>query len=407
MTKDLNKGITKIQYNSLNLPYELLIKKTDVSGKIYYTYSASGVKLKTKHLKAKNLGYTPVTGTEGDSNFDVIGNTDYVGNKVYEDGSLKRILVNGGYIESSTYHYYLTDHLGNNRMTVNQNGVKTQWNHYYPFGMAFADKFDNGSKQPYKYNGKELDQMHGLNLYDYSARYYEPAIGRFTTVDPHAENYYSWSPYAYVGNNPIRLTDPTGMDWFVEKESGNVIFVKGIDNLANLDLDLREIYGIKDVEGYSRLGADDMFGDNVIYGEETSNVLEASFLNMGDDSNRFMKNNGYNKVISATEGIYSQRTWQITDGDDFYTQIDPEFTLKEKTEWTYVEKDKTQVKKVARESNREHNFSGLPMVWSNNQVYRKRTDYLYSIPKRTKSEMNKIYPERNKSILKRLGELFF
>jgi RHS repeat-associated protein len=83
---------------------------------------------------------------------------------------------------------------------------------YYPFGTSFADA-SGTSTQPYKYNGKELDQMHGLNLYDYSARYYESAIGRFTTVDPLAEMYYSWSPYSYVGNNPLRRTDPTGMYW--------------------------------------------------------------------------------------------------------------------------------------------------------------------------------------------------
>lgn len=54
--------------------------------------------------------------------------------------------------------------------------------------------------------------MHGLNLYAYSARYYESAVGRFTTVDPHAEKYYSISPYVYAANNPIKVTDPTGMD---------------------------------------------------------------------------------------------------------------------------------------------------------------------------------------------------
>ncbi|MDU1893127.1 MAG: RHS repeat-associated core domain-containing protein, partial [Dysgonomonas sp.] len=64
--------------------------------------------------------------------------------------------------------------------------------------------------QPYKYNGKELDEMHGVNMYDYSARYKDE--WRFTTMDPHAENYYSWSPYAYVMNNPLKYIDPTGMD---------------------------------------------------------------------------------------------------------------------------------------------------------------------------------------------------
>ena len=55
--------------------------------------------------------------------------------------------------------------------------------------------------------------MHGLNMYDYHARQRDPAIGRFTMVDPLAEKYYSWSPYAYYANNPIKIIDPTGMDW--------------------------------------------------------------------------------------------------------------------------------------------------------------------------------------------------
>ncbi|GHV39013.1 hypothetical protein FACS1894179_03270 [Bacteroidia bacterium] len=237
MATDSHKGILGIKYNSLNLPYELLIKNTEVSGKVYYTYSASGVKLKTKHMKAQNLGYTPVTGTAGDTNLDVAKTTDYVGNKVYEDGMLKRVLVDGGYIEGGVYHYYLNDHLGNNRMTVNQNGVKTQWNHYYPFGMAFADKYDNGTNQPYKYNGKELDPMYGLNLYDYSARYMDAAIGRFTTVDPLAEKYYSISPYAYCANNPINAIDIGGKFF---------IFVNGfnpVEWLYNTDRVTDNFYG--------------------------------------------------------------------------------------------------------------------------------------------------------------------
>jgi len=53
--------------------------------------------------------------------------------------------------------------------------------------------------------------MHGLDTYDYGARGYYPAMGRFMIVDPLAEDYYETSPYAYGLNNPMRYTDPTGM----------------------------------------------------------------------------------------------------------------------------------------------------------------------------------------------------
>lgn len=66
------------------------------------------------------------------------------------------------------------------------------------------------NSQPYKYSGKELDTSHGLNLYDFSARHYDGTVPRFTTVDPLAEKHYSWSPYVYCLNNPLRFIDPDG-----------------------------------------------------------------------------------------------------------------------------------------------------------------------------------------------------
>ena len=218
MNKDLNKGISDIQYNSLNLPQVMIINSPTAKAKNYYTYSASGVKLRTEQRYDPNYTVTPSNATnptnDGLADYK---NTDYVGNIVYEtvkSGSTitnrTRILVDGGYYEGGVYYFYLTDHLGNNRVVVNQSGTVTQKNHYYPFGTAFADKYDNGTNQPYKYNGKELDGMHQLNLYDYSARYYESALGRFTSVDPLAEKYYSWSPYVYCANNPIKYIDLKG-----------------------------------------------------------------------------------------------------------------------------------------------------------------------------------------------------
>ena len=63
----------------------------------------------------------------------------------------------------------------------------------------------------YLYNSKELNRDFDINLYEYGARWYDPAIGRWTTIDPLAESYYPYSPYNYVLGNPIRLIDPDGM----------------------------------------------------------------------------------------------------------------------------------------------------------------------------------------------------
>ena len=189
LTKDLNKGISGITYNFLNLPN--VVTFSDGST-ITYTYGADGTKLRTVH----KIGSTTPT-------------TDYCGNVVYENGVQKLLLTEEGYVtlSDSKYHYYLKDHQGNNRVVISQSGTVEETNHYYPFGGAFAS---TSNVQPYKYNGKELDSKKGLNWYDYGARHYDAALGRFTTNDRFAEKYYSMSPYQYGANNPVNNIDVNG-----------------------------------------------------------------------------------------------------------------------------------------------------------------------------------------------------
>ena len=191
LTKDLNKRITDIQYNCLNLPSAVTFSDGST---ITYVYAADGTKLRTVH----KIGGATTT-------------TDYCGNVVYENGAQKLLITEEGYITLSDnkYYYYLKDHQGNNRVVINQSGAVEETNHYYLFGGVFAS---STSTQPYKYNSKEYDTKKGLNWYDYGARHYDAVLGRFMTVDPLAEKYYSESLYTYCYSNPINCIDPNGKD---------------------------------------------------------------------------------------------------------------------------------------------------------------------------------------------------
>ena len=200
LTKDSNKGITNISWNSLNLPN--VVSFSDGST-ITYTYAADGTKLRTVH----NINGTTTQ-------------TDYCGSAIYENGTAKLWQTEAGYISmtDSKYHYYLQDHQGNNRVVVSETGATEEVNHYYAFGGLFSP---SGSVQPFKYNGKELDTQKGLNWYDYGARQYDATLGRWFAVDPLAEKYYDTSTYAYCANTPINTIDYEGK---------LVIFINGFHN---------------------------------------------------------------------------------------------------------------------------------------------------------------------------------
>ena len=113
-------------------------------------------------------------------------------------------------INNPTFHYFTQDHLGNNRIVLNEDGTVEQIMHYYPFGGAFNDAGLNPEFQQYKYNGKELNRTLGLDTYDYGARQYFSALQMWDRIDPKCEEDYSVSPYVYCRNNPIKNVDMEG-----------------------------------------------------------------------------------------------------------------------------------------------------------------------------------------------------
>jgi RHS repeat-associated protein len=144
--------------------------------------------------------------------------TDYSGMFVYQDDHLEYILTPEGRLKWDDHvnqfyaEYFIKDHLGNVRTVITSDPhvhYIVQGTDYYPFGQEIT--VYGASDNQIKYNSKELQTDAGLNWYDYGARFYDQVLGRWHSVDPVAESYFSFSSYNYVRNNPILRVDKFGM----------------------------------------------------------------------------------------------------------------------------------------------------------------------------------------------------
>jgi len=186
-------------YNILNLP----IVATIPAGTATYTYDATGNKLRKVDALS---GVTTTTDYINGIQYNGNGTTDTLSFIQTEEG---KAVHNG---TTYDYQYYLGDNLGNTRITFNTKtgtAYAVQQDDYYPFGMEILRGTLLSNKNEYLYNKKELQEE--FSEYDYGARFYDPVIARWTTVDPLAEKSRRWSPYNYVQDSPIRLIDPDGM----------------------------------------------------------------------------------------------------------------------------------------------------------------------------------------------------
>ena len=111
-----------------------------------------------------------------------------------------------------TVYYLLTDHLGSVDVVLDEDGNVVERRDYLPYGSARAEvKGPAAPDTDQGFTGKELDEETGLQYY--GARYYDPSIGRFVSVDPwegDLKDPQTFNKFAYVRNNPVRYVDPTG-----------------------------------------------------------------------------------------------------------------------------------------------------------------------------------------------------
>ncbi|WP_419517142.1 RHS repeat-associated core domain-containing protein, partial [Leyella stercorea] len=210
-------------------------------------------------------------------------NNDYVDGKGFccNDGSLEaaqtRALARAAknnFQEGDAYEkmqfYYHPDHLGSSSYITNLEGEVVQHIEYVPFGEVFIEERNNIWNTPYLFNAKEFDEETGL--YYYGARYYEPRLSLWMSIDPLSLDYPNMTTYAYCSNNPIMATDVDGErilfvngywnssfigDWIGSKHSKRQYWGKNFDKAAqNFFGDYSTIIDACFIDGSSKWGGD-------------------------------------------------------------------------------------------------------------------------------------------------------
>ena len=162
----------------------------------------------------------------GKDNDDYVNGQSFCCNDATPEAAQARAMArtrsaNGNFKPNEDYEkmqfYYHPDHLGSSSYITNLDGEVSQHIEYVPFGEVFIEERNNTWNTPYLFNAKEFDEETGL--YYYGARYYEPRLSLWMSVDRFAEKYPATSGYNYAINNPVRYIDINGDSIRVSSEN--------------------------------------------------------------------------------------------------------------------------------------------------------------------------------------------
>jgi RHS repeat-associated protein len=204
LTVDSRRGLN-FSYNSLNL---LSRARKSNGEQATYSYSADGQKRRVVGADGRGFLYRGSMLYKQEGGSLTLESAAFAGGRFYADGN------------TTEPYYFLTDHLGNVRALLDAEGSVREQNDYYPFGAQHKNSLYTTLNQlnRFKFGGKEMQTIANLGSLDFGARQYDQLLARWFTIDPLAEKYYSWSPYAYCINNPIKYIDPDGREIWIYYE---------------------------------------------------------------------------------------------------------------------------------------------------------------------------------------------
>ena len=280
-------------------------------------------------------------------------------------------------------YWYHPDHLGSSSWVTDVNGHAVQHLEYLPWGEDFVDQRANSfNGVRYTFSAKERDSETGLSYF--GSRYYSSDLSIWLSVDPMSDKYPSLSSYSYCANNPVKLVDPNGEDWFENELTGDVYY-----NREYRKGDEKSIEG----KGWKWMGNNNMFekSDNDAINTNLDKVSDVSCRQdgidgianatfKGDNAESFMNNMGYEKrpLVQDVEVRSVTQSFPDAMGPNSFSHTETSEYAVKTLSWTYAKNTSSSKYSVLSRKNVKDNINILSATHTFSAIERRKYDYSLS-----------------------------